>query len=81
MGTYGLPNLGVESTYIKEISVHEFDDDIGSQGRIKVKLYMILVAVLLGTDNDQLIIRNVARMLREEIRKARIPPQVRELKQ
>jgi len=39
------------------------------QGRIKVN--DTIVTVLLGIDNDQLIIQNVARMLREEIRKAK----------
>ena len=29
MGTYGLPNLGVKSSYIKEILGHEFGDGIG----------------------------------------------------
>ena len=45
--------------------------------------YIEAVISLLGIDNDQLI-QNVARMLREDIRKARLlpwPPQVRELEQ
>ena len=29
MGTNGLPNLGVKSSYIKEILVHEFGEGIG----------------------------------------------------
>jgi len=29
MGTYGLPNLGVKSSYVKEVLVNEFGDSIG----------------------------------------------------
>ena len=41
--TNGLPNLGVKSSYIKEILVMALA--FMPQGRIKVKLNMILVAV------------------------------------
>ena len=95
MGTYGLPNLGVKSSYIKEILVHEFGEGIGfhapprkNQSEVVYDTsgsssYVEAVISLLGIDNDQLI-QNVARMLREEITKVRIlpwPPQVRELEQ
>jgi len=29
MGTYGLPSLGVKSSYVKEMLVREFGDNIG----------------------------------------------------
>jgi len=95
METYGLPNLGVKSSYIKEMLVHEFGDCIGfyapprkNQSEVVYDTsgsssYIEAVISLLGIDNDQLI-QNVARMLREDIRKARLlpwPPQVRELEQ
>ena len=95
MGTYGLPNLGVKSSYLKEMLVHKFGDGIGfhapprkNQSEIiydtsDSSSYIEAVITLLGIDNNQLV-QNVASMLREEIRKARIlpwPPQVRELEQ
>jgi len=78
MGAYGLPNLGVKSSYIKEILVHEFGDGIGfyapprkNQSEVVYDTsgsssYIEAVISLLGIDNDQLI-QNVANMLREEI--------------
>ena len=96
MGTYGLPNLGVKSSYIKEILVHEFGDGIGFYATpprknqseavyntIGSSSYIEAVISLLGIDTDQLI-QNATKMLREEIGKARMlpwPPQVRELEQ
>ena len=95
MGTYGLPNLEVKSSYIKEILVHEFGDGIGfhayprkNQSEVVYDTsgsssYIEAVISLLGIDNDQLI-QNATKMLREEIGKTRIlpwPPQVRELEQ
>ena len=85
MGTYGLPNLGVKSSYIKEILVHEFGEGIGfhapprkNQSEVVYDTsgsssFVEAVISLLGIDNDQLI-QNVARMLREDITKVRILP-------
>ena len=95
MGTYGLPNLGVKSSYVKEMLVREFGDGIGfhvTPGKNQSEVvydtsgstsYIEAVISLLGINNDQLV-QNVASMLRNEIRKARKlpwPPQVRELEQ
>jgi len=75
--------------------VHEFGDGIGfyvpprkNQSEVVYNTsgsssYIEAVISLLGIDNDQLI-QNAAKMLREEIGKARMlpwPPQVRELEQ
>ena len=95
MGTYGLPNLGVKSSHVKEMLVREFGCDIGfhvSQRKNQSEVvydtsgsssYIETVISLLGIDNDQLV-QNVASMLRDEIRKTRKllwPPRVRELEQ
>ena len=95
MGTYGLPNLGVKSSYVNEMLVREFGDGIGfhvTPGKNQSEVvydtsgstsYIEAVISLLGINNDQLV-QNVASMLRNEIRKARKlpwPPQVRELEQ
>ena len=95
MGTYGLPNLGVKSSYVKEMLVREFGDGIDfhvtprkNQSEVVYDTsgstsYIEAVISLLGINNDQLV-QNVASMLRNEIRKARkLPwlPQVRELEQ
>ena len=95
MGTYGLPNLGVKSSYVKEVLVNEFGDNIGFHSPLRKNQsavvydtsgsssYIEAVISLLGIDNDQLT-QNVAEMLREEIRKARVlswPPNINELEQ
>ena len=95
MGTYGLPNLGIKSSYVKEILMHEFGNGIGfhipprkNQSEVVYDTsgsssYIEAVISLLGIDNDQLV-QNVASMLRDEIRNAQKlpwPPQVRELEQ
>ena len=94
MGTYGLPNLGVKSSYVKEMLVREFGDGIGfhvtprkNQSEVVYDTsgtsYIEAVISLLGINNDQLV-QNVASMLRNKIRKVRKlpwPPQVRELEQ
>ena len=94
-GDIGLPNLGVKSSYVKEMLVREFGYGIGfhvsprkNQSEVIYDTsgsssYIEAVISLLGIDNDQLV-QNVASMLRDEIRKARKlpwPPQVRELEQ
>ena len=95
MGTYGLPHLGVNSSYVKEMLVHEFGDVIGfhviprkNQSELLYDTsgstsYIEAVISLLGINNDQLV-QNVASVLRNEIRKLRKLPwplQVRELEQ
>ena len=95
MGTYGLPHLGVKSSYVKEMLVREFCDVIGfhvtprkNQSELVYDTsgstsYIEAVISLLGINNDQLV-QNVASVLMNEIRKARKLPwplQVRELEQ
>ena len=82
MGTYGFPNLGVKSSYVKEMLVREFGCDIGfhvSQRKNQSEVvydtsgsssYIEAVISLLVIDNDQLA-QNVASILRDDIRKAR----------
>ena len=95
MGTYGLPNLGVKSSYVKEMLMREFGDGISfhvtptkNQSEVVYDTsgstsYIEAVISLLGINNDQLV-QNVASMLRNENRKARKlpwPTHVRELEQ
>ena len=67
MGTYGLPNLGIKSSYVKEMLMHEFGDGIGfhipprkNQSEVVYDTsgsssYIEAVISLLGIDNDQLV--------------------------
>ena len=90
MGTYGLPNLGVKSSYVKEMLVREFGDGISFHVTPRKNQSEVVydtsgstscieaVISLLGINNDQLV-QNVASMLKNKIRKARKlpwPPQV-----
>jgi len=66
MGTYGLPNLGVKSSYIKEILVHKYVEGIGFHAPLRKNLsevvydtsgsssYIEAVISFLCIDNDQL---------------------------
>ena len=90
MWTYGLPNLGGKSSYVKEMLVREFGYGIGfhvpprkNQSEVVYDTsgsssYIEAVISLLGIDNDKLV-QNVASMLRDEIRKARKLPWPRSL--
>ena len=65
MWTYGLPNLGVKSSYVKEMLVREFGYGIGfhvpprkNQSEVVYNTSgssSYIEAVLLGIDNDQLV--------------------------
>ena len=77
MWTYGLPNLVVKSSYVKEMLVREFGYGIGfhvpprkNQSEVVYDTsgsssYIEAVISLLGIDNDQLV-QNVASMLSEK---------------
>ena len=91
---YGLPMLGVKSSYVKELLVQEFGAGIAfyvpqrNQSEVVYDTsgggsYIEAAIPLLGISSEQLI-QNVANKLRDEIRqtvKVPWPPQVSELEQ
>ena len=95
VGMYGLPMLGVKSSYVKELLVREFGAGIAfyvppqrNQSEVVYDTsgggsYIGAAISLLGISSEQLI-QNVANRLRDEIRqtvKVPWPPQVSELEQ
>ncbi len=95
VGAYGLPILGVKSSYVKEMLMREFGAGIGfyvspqkNQSEVVYDTsgsgsYIEAAISLLGISTEQLI-QTVANKLRDEIRqtvKVPWPPQVSELEQ